>query len=272
MAGKKVTDTSVRAKAQQMREAQEKAERRTRSIIIAVVTVVVIAVIATVGVIISQQISAKNEAQNANPSDYLGDYASGQPIRYSHLGIGQVDDSLPTVTEYFDYSCHHCANLEVLIGKDLLAGADNGEYNIEFQPVRTVGMEYVNAATSASLIVAQRDPEHWAALHQGLMAYFAAQYKAGNGTVIQDATNSWEQVKTIASQVGVSSDVVSSLPVNVVTDYLTTATDTWSNANFTNRESKGTPEFIKDHTDKLTLSGSDSASIMASLRSGLGLK
>lgn len=167
MAGKKVTDTSVRAKAQQMREAQEKAERRTRSIIIAVVTVIVIAVIATVGVIISQQLSAKNEAQSANPSDYLGDYASGQPIRYSHLGVGQVDDSLPTVTEYFDYSCHHCANLEVLIGEDLIAGADNGEYNIEFQPVRTVGMEYANAATSASLIVAQRDPEHWGLFTRG---------------------------------------------------------------------------------------------------------
>lgn len=271
MAAKKNADASVRLKAQQMREAQEKADKRNRAIVVSIVAVVVLAVIATVAIVIGNQLKAKNEAETADPTTTLGEYAGGAPVLYSHLGIGKVDDSLPTLTEYFDYSCHACANIDVLIGQTVSDDAKNGEYNIEFQPVTTVGMAYANPATSASLIVAQKDPDHWIAFHHSLLSYFRSQFNAGKGTVIQDQQKSWEQVKTLATEAGVPSDVVKTFPVNVVTDYLSTSTAAWKAANIADRNGLGTPEFVKDHSTRITLSGNDATAILASLRTGMGL-
>lgn len=271
MASKRTLDDPVRMKAQQLREAQEKADRRTRAIIVSVVVVVVLAVVATVAIVISRQIAKKSEALTADPVAVLGDYASGEPILYSHLGVGKIDESLPTLTEYFDYSCHACADIDVLIGAQVSAGADKGEYNVKYQPVQTVGLGYMSPATSASLIVAQKDPEHWAAFHHALLAYFSTQFRAGKGEVIQDIDNSWKQVKVIASQVGVPESVSDGFPVNVVTDYLAASSQAWRDAPVQGRSKLGTPEFVNNDSVKIELSGKDPAAILASLRTGMGL-
>lgn len=261
----------VRLKAQQLREAQAKADRRTRSIIISVVLVIVLAVIAAVAIVIGDQVSKRNEAMSADPTTSLGDYASGAPILYSHLGVGQKDESLPTLTEYFDYSCHACADIDVLIGREVTAGAERGEYNLEIQPVTTVGMPYEFPATSASLLVAQKDPRHWIDFHHALLEYFASQFNAGNGTVIQDLDKSWDQVKAIAKEQGVSSAVIDELPLNVVDSYLEASTQAWRDAPVQGRDSLGTPEFVKDGTTRITLSGSTPEEVLSVIRTGMGL-
>lgn len=272
MAAKNSQDASVRLKAQQMREAQEKADRRTRAIIISIVSVVVLAVVATVAVVIAHQVGQKRDAMTADPRTTLGEYADGKPIVYSRLGLGKADESLPTLTEYFDYSCHACANIDVLVGSDIVKGATDGEYNLEIQPVTTVGMAWEGPATSASLIVAEKDPDHWIAFHHALLAYFQSQFNSGKGQVIQDANNSWEQVKTIATEQGVPSDVVSTFPMNVVKDYLEASTKAWQTASIADRgDSLGTPEFVKDRASRITLSGNSAQEILGSLRSGMGL-
>ncbi|ERH33464.1 thioredoxin domain-containing protein [Schaalia sp. HMT-877] len=254
MGNKSAKKDAVRLKAQQMRQAQERADRRTRIIVISVVTVVVLAVVASVAYVILRQRAIIEEARNVDPASVLGDYADGRPIVVGPNGVGQADPSLPTLTEYFDYSCHACADTDAAIGAQLTQWAEQGRYNIEIQSVTTVGMEYQKAATSASLVVAQKDPDHWVAFHHALLAYFRTQFQASNGTVVQDLEASWRQVKTIASETGVPQDVVDTFPLNASDDYLKASTAAWQGANVAGRGSSlGTPEFVKDHARMIPL-------------------
>lgn len=274
MAKKPPLDESVRQKALQMREEQARKERRTRTIIISVVAVVVVAVIAGVaGIIINQKAHQADlaEQQSANASQVLGDYADGSPVIYSHLGVGKEDTSLSTVTLYFDYTCHYCAQLETQAGSDMVKGATDGEYNLAFQPVTTVGMAFEKPATTASLIVAQKAPEQWTAFHQALFSYFYDQYSASDGTVIQDEAKSFDQVKTIAQDAGVPQDVIDTFTEDSVDSYLSTTTAAWQKATFIGRDSSnfGTPEVVVDNT-VVNFTSLDSSTVMSTIRSALG--
>ncbi|QPK81047.1 thioredoxin [Schaalia sp. ZJ405] len=284
MAKRKASDNSVRLKAQQIREAQQRADRRMRNIVIGLVALVVIAVVATVAVVIGSQVQKRNNAldlskaqsdsatmEKANAA--LGQYAQGAPIVLTKGGIGTADPSLPTLTEYFDYSCHACADVDVLIGTALTDDAIAGKYNLELQPVETIGMEYMAPATSASLIVAQKDPQHWVDFHHKLLKFFASQFNKGEGRVIKDTDASWKQVQKLAAEAGVSQDIIDTFPVDVVSNYLATSTQAWKTAPVEGRDpnSFGTPEYVKDHKTHITLSGKDAQSLANSIRSELGI-
>ena len=203
----------VRTKAAQMRQAQERADRRTRIIVISAVAAIVLAVVAAVGGVIWKQQAQVNAARNVDPSAIFGDYADGRPIILNSNGIvSEADPNLPTLTEYFDYSCHVCADLDAIMGEDLTTWAAEGHYNIELQPVITVGMDYQKAATGASLVVAQKAPDKWVDFHHALLAYFRTQFQASNGTVVQNLDASWKQIKQIAAGVGVPEDVIALPP------------------------------------------------------------
>ena len=254
MGNKSAKKDAVRLKAQQMRQAQERADRRTRIIVISVVTVVVLAVVASVAYVILRQRAIIEEARNVDPASVLGDYADGRPVVVGPNGVGQADPSLPTLTEYFDYSCHACADLDAYLGEDLTTWAAEGHYNLEIQPVITVNMDYLKPATSASLVVAQKAPDKWVDFHHALLAYFRTQFQASNGTVVQNLDASWKQVKVIAAEVGVPSDVIETFPVNAVEDYLKASTTAWQNAGFNGRgDGLGTPELIKDRSTVIPL-------------------
>ena len=167
----------LRAKASEMRLAQQRAERRTRIIVISAVGLIVLAIIAAVGGVIWQQQSEVSAARNVEPSDVLGVYADGRPIVVNGNGVSaEPDPNLPTLTEYFDYSCHACADVDAALGEDLTTWASEGHYNLELQPVITVNMNYLKPATGASLVVAQKAPDKWIEFHHALLAYFRTQF------------------------------------------------------------------------------------------------
>lgn len=251
---KKPAVDPVRAKAAQMRQAQERADRRTRIIVISAVAAIVLAIVAAVGGVIWKQQAQVNAARNVDASDVLGAYADGRPIIVNANGVvAEADPNLPTLTEYFDYSCHACADLDAYMGKDLTTWAAEGHYNIELQPVITVNMDYLKPATGASLVVAQKAPDKWVDFHHALLAYFRTQFQASNGTVVQNLDASWKQVKVIAAEVGVPSDVIDTFPVNAVEDYLKASTTAWQNAGYSGRNGLGTPELVKDHSTVIPL-------------------
>lgn len=256
MAQKKKPDVDpVRAKAAQMRLAQERADRRTRIIVISVVAAIILAVVGAVGGVIWKQQSQINAARNVDASEVLGPYADGRPIIVNANGVvAEADPNLPTLTEYFDYTCHACADLDAVLGEDLTTWASEGHYNLELQPVITVNMDYLKPATGASLVVAQKAPDKWVEFHHALIAYFRTQFQAGNGTVVQNLDASWKQVKQIATEVGVPADVIATFPVNAVEDYLKASTTAWQNAGYNGRNgSLGTPELVKDHSTVIPL-------------------
>ena len=236
----------VREKAQQLREQQARADRRTRNIIIGLVALILVVIIGAIAAVIIQSNHKKAQDSQAATAA-IGSYGDGGPIVVSHLGIGKVDESLPTLTEYFDYSCHVCAAYDVAFGEQVTRDALDGKFNIKYQPVNTVKAPYQYAATTASLIAAQKvDAQTWGKFHNALLAYFNEAYNSGNGSVVQDLSKSAKQVKTIASQVGIPEDVVNSFPENGVDEYLTKTTQAWANATYEGRSpnSLGTPEFV----------------------------
>ena len=167
----------------------------------------------------------------------------------------EPDPNLPTLTEYFDYSCHACADVDAALGEDLTTWASEGHYNLELQPVITVNMNYLKPATGASLVVAQKAPDKWIEFHHALLAYFRTQFQAGNGTVVQNLDPSWKQVKQIATEVGVPSDVVATFPVNAVESYLEASSNAWKDAQYSGRSptSLGTPEFRQGSLERRDL-------------------
>ena len=246
----------LRAKASEMRLAQQRAERRTRIIVISAVGLIVLAIIAAVGGVIWQQQSEVSAARNVEPSDVLGVYADGRPIVVNGNGVSaEPDPNLPTLTEYFDYSCHACADVDAALGEDLTTWASEGHYNLELQPVITVNMNYLKPATGASLVVAQKAPDKWIEFHHALLAYFRTQFQSGNGTVVRNMDASWKQIKQIASEVGVPEDVIATFPVNAVGSYLKNSSAAWSGATYEGRDPQklGTPEFVKDHASVVPL-------------------
>ena len=273
MAQKKKSDVDpVRAKAAQMRLAQERADRRTRIIVISVVAAIILAVVGAVGGVIWKQQSQINAARNVDPSEVLGVFADGRPIVVNGNGVSsQADPNLPTLTEYFDYSCHACADLDSVLGEDLTTWASEGHYNLELQPVITVNMDYLKPATGASLVVAQKAPDKWVEFHHALLAYFRSQFQAGNGTVVQNLDASWKQVKQIATEVGVPADVIATFPVNAVEPYLEASSNAWKNASVDGREPNklGTPELVKDHSTLVTLTN-DPESMRAAIKELFG--
>ena len=273
MAQKKKSDVDpVRAKAAQMRLAQERADRRTRIIVISVVAAIILAVVGAVGGVIWKQQSQINAARNVDASEVLGVFADGRPIVVNGNGVSsQADPNLPTLTEYFDYSCHACADLDAVLGEDLTTWASEGHYNLELQPVITVNMDYLKPATGASLVVAQKAPDKWVEFHHALLAYFRSQFQAGNGTVVQNLDASWKQVKQIATEVGVPADVIATFPVNAVEPYLEASSNAWKNASVDGRKPNelGTPELVKDHSTLVTLTN-DPESMRAAIKELFG--
>lgn len=246
----------LRAKAADMRLAQERADRRVRIIVISVVALVVLGIAGAVGAVIWQQKNEENTARNVDASEVLGVFADGRPIIVNGNGVSaEPDPNLPTLTEYFDYSCHACADVDSILGEDLTTWASQGHYNLELQPVITVNMNYLKPATGASLVVAQKAPDKWIEFHHALLAYFRTQFQAGNGTVVQNLDASWKQVKQIATEVGVPADVIATFPVNAVEPYLEASSNAWKNASVDGREPNklGTPELVKDHSTLVTL-------------------
>ena len=236
----------VRLKAQQLREDQARADRRTRNIIIGLVALILVVIIAAIAAVIVQSNHKKAQSDQA-ATDAIGAYANGDPVVVSHLGIGKIDESLPTLTEYFDYSCHVCAAYDVSFGEQMSQDVLAGKYNVKFQPVNTVKASYQYSATSAILVAAQKvDNKTWLKFHNGLLSYFNEQYNSGTGSVVQDQSKSAKKVKEIAAEAGIPQDVIDTFPENGVEAYLTQTTTAWAEANYEGRQagSLGTPEFI----------------------------
>lgn len=270
------TDGDVRAKAQAMRLEQERSERRVRNIIIAVVSVIVAAVIAVVGwVVATSEANRPADLTQSEAAAVLGNFSDGAPVVISHKGIGVKDESLPTLTEYFDYSCPACVTAHTLFGGGLVADAQAGLYNLEIQAVSTHNAPWNYAATTGSLVVAQKAPEKWIEFHDALMAFTNSEIKAGRGQVLNALAPAAERVKVIAAEVGIPQDVIDAMPANAVDDYLQKASLKWSERAVNGADKRGTPEYVAsvDGVDsKVNLTSFDPSISVDEIRAALNVK
>lgn len=234
---------STQQKAKQLREAQAKADQRTRNIIVVMVVVVIVAIIAAVAFIVANR-PTPEKAANQLPEQFQ----SGEPIVVSSEGVGVSNPDAENLTLYFDYTCPACVNLETALRPHLFENAQAGDYNLELQPVITAGGAFNTAATAGALEVAAQAPDKFIAYHEAMTTYFYTAME-NNDTTYRDLDKSVDKVAELAAEVGVPGDVVASFNTDAASAYLTMSTKAWSSADIKDREQVATPELVVNGTN-----------------------
>ncbi|MDO5721856.1 MAG: thioredoxin domain-containing protein [Actinomycetaceae bacterium] len=232
---------AARLKAQQLKAEQQRKEKRTRMMIYSVVGALVLATVLAVAWVLLRPTS---QEPTASPS------AADSPVSFvvSADGVGKVKDGSVLVREFFDYSCHACADVDVILGEKLTEGIDAGRISVEFIPVDVVNMEWHPVAAQAASVVYDQDPQHFLQFHHALMQYFSDQFRQQNPDVIKNTEASVQQVKTLAEGVGVPGEVVAKLGADIPPAFLLTNTEYWKNLAASGREGLATPEFVVNDT------------------------
>lgn len=236
----------TRNKAQQLRAAQAKQDAKTRNILIAVVaSLVALTVIASVWVVWNAK---SKEAEVAAPGERTSFLVSAE-------GIGKIKDGVPTVHEYFDYSCHACADVDSYMGENLTEAALAGKYNLELSPVTVVGMPWHTTASHAAFLAYKESPENFVKLHHSLLNFFKTQFDASDASIIQNEAAAISKVKELAKEAGVAPATVEKISSKGAAGMLKANYDAWAEQKPEGRESLGTPEFQVDNKI-IKLSGS----------------
>ncbi|MFZ1381749.1 MAG: DsbA family protein [Scrofimicrobium sp.] len=256
--------TDVRKKAQDMREAQRKADVRTRNIIIGVVSLLVVAIAVAIVMIIVNRPSAEQSAQGL-PEEFR----NGEPIVVNTQGVSagpteQVDDQLAF---YFDYTCGGCVALDSAVGPDLFEGASAGDLTLALHPVMTHNAPFNLAATSAAIQVAASDPTNFAALHQALIEFSYQSMVDQDTSVLNDLENSKTKVAEIAAQVGIPQAVIDSFDTDAGQAYLDATSAAWRTTEAEGRgEGLSSPEMVYNKV-QLTPAGQTGTEIYQSILS-----
>lgn len=233
---------SMQEKAKAMREAQAKADRRTRNIVITVAAVLSVAVLAAVALVILR--TPSEEGGTAGLDGELARFENGEPITISSEGIMGMDPEVPDVELYFSYSCSACAVTELSIGPDLVAGAEAGEYNLVLRPVITSEMAFTYAATGAALAVAAEAPEQFVDFQQGLAMLYYTEAQTGDVSALQDADSAAGLVADTALELGIPSDLVDTFSAETGQQYLQKSQALWMDSDVEGRDGFATPEIV----------------------------
>lgn len=141
-----MTNQNARDRMQQRRSQKR---RQTQSVLIIVVAVLALAV---VGVLIA----LNTQPPPTPPSgDYQGIPQSIDRTSATGLVIGQPNAPV-TLTEYSDFSCPHCRDLEPTILKLITDYAKLGSLKIIYKPVTFVGAGYSEAAARGAICAAEQ--------------------------------------------------------------------------------------------------------------------
>ncbi len=227
----------IRAKSQELREAQKRKENRTRYIIYTVVGLLVLATIsAVVWVVLSQGEDKPQPGASVAPTDVTSFVVSAD-------GVGKVKEGSVEVTEYFDYSCHACADVDVLMKDKMQEGIDAGKISVRYVPVDVVNMAWHPAAARAVKTVYEDDPEHFVAFHHGVLESFSKLFQQGKAQVVTDPSASAAAIAEIATRVGVPEDVIKKFESADASAWLEVNTKAWQDVKLEGRDKLATPEF-----------------------------
>lgn len=254
---------SARLKAQQLREAQAKADKRTRNIIIAVVAVLAVAIVAAIVLVIVNRPTTEKSAEGL-PAQFQ----DGAPIVVSADGVSTEGSADETLDFYFDYTCQGCVITDYLVGPTMFQAAEAGDFNVAIHPVMTHNLAFNTAATAASLQVVADAPELFVPLHQAMVDYYYNEVLVpSDATVAGNLDSSTTKVAEIAREVGVPDDVIAKFDNEAASAYLLLSSQAWTARQVEGRSSQITsPEFVFMDT-KLNPSGETSETMFASLLS-----
>lgn len=204
----------ARTQAQRIREEQQKAARRQRTIAVSLLVVGLLVLGGVVAWILSNQ--PEPAPDFADIEDPLGSVSSpatandegGIPVGQEGVaGDATAGDGAVEVVVYSDYMCPICGMFEDVNGTALDELREQGEVVVEYRPVSILdrtsqGSQFSTRAATAAGLVADQAPEQFVAFNT---AMFANQPEEGTEGL------SDEQIADIAREAGVAEDVAAQI-------------------------------------------------------------
>lgn len=210
----------AREQARQLREQQQKRDRRNRIIAISGLLTAVIALVVVIALIFANRPApAAGVAYTGNDADTLtlADVTAPSttesngsiPVRADGAAGEPAADGDVVVQVYFDYMCPFCGKFEAANDGELKALREAGGVTVQYHILsfldgQSAGGQYSTRAANASAMVADRAPAAWSAFHSAL---FANEPQEGTRGL------SDKEIADIATKAGVPQDVVDQFTV-----------------------------------------------------------
>lgn len=261
----KTKSDTIQQKAKEMRQKQERAEKRTRAAIATVVSALVLAITVSITLIATSGSRQKGIKEHPSQESLPSQFQEGEPIAISSEGVGVSNPEVEDLYFYFDYTCPGCVSLDAEIGPILTEASQAGDFNFLLQPVVTAGGPFNVAATAGAVMVAAEEPESFIRFHEALINFYTNVLQSLNDSGVADPKTAMDTVSEIALQTGVSEDVVSEFSLELGQQYLDKATQNWLGREIKGQDSYSTPELVYKDT-RLEVTGKDSVTILESIR------
>lgn len=194
---------AAQEKAKELREAQQRRERRNRFILLGGVGAVLIAVAVLVAFIFSE--GSRSPLDRLEAGETPANVSEDGGIRFdSQLVAGEVGSDAPELSVYLDFACRFCLDFEVMHGQDIadLVAAD--EMTVAYYPVAFLGSgdpsSWSVRAAQATAVVTDGAPEHAEEFLRGLFELYEA-----NGL---NSNPSDAEIAMVAADLGVPQEVV----------------------------------------------------------------
>ncbi|MBR5951073.1 MAG: thioredoxin domain-containing protein [Actinomycetaceae bacterium] len=198
----------AREQAHALKAKENAKKKRTRILAIVAATALIAAVIGIAVVLVK---NANNTAVMTN-NDGLPHVAKtitmeapknvteygGIPLG-KDLKAGTVNEGVPQIDIYFDYSCHHCNDLSNEYGAALTEAAQKGEITLVYHPVASMQGLFSFTGAVAEFYVASNEPEKYLKFHDLLHEKLMTPYMAKTIETPQA-----KDIGTIARQAGLS--------------------------------------------------------------------
>ena len=246
---------------QEEKEKQGSTDKRVRLTLIGIISVLALALIVSIVWIASGKTDSEEPTlQNSLPQQYQ----NGEPIAISSQGIGVTNPDAEDLYFYFDYTCSGCVSLDDKVGPLLTDASQTGDFNLLLQPVVTSGGPFNVAATTGAVMVAAEEPELFIPFQEALINFYLNTLSNPYSASASDSDIALETVSSLASQVGISDEVIAKFNLDLGQKYLDMSTQNWISQDIKKRDSFATPEFVYKGT-KINFSGDDAMQVFESI-------
>ena len=251
---------AARAKAQALRQEQEKRERRariTRRVLIGAGAVVVVG--GAAGLVTAGLLRKKDEDPAAPvetiSTDINGTIAEGKADKQGVPGpvlsdgswtcgkdsaTDAVNEGAATVDIFFDYACPHCAEFDTLHADEISTLLDDGKITLALHPCKILSQDWTDLVMNAVGLVMDKDSDKVLAYHNAVFEEFVSMVQARDGS-----RQTVETLVSVAEKTGVDGDVTAQLK-NTITDRVYDKWTELGTSAFNDKGLKATPTVMLD--------------------------